>query len=71
MISKEEIFPLSSVKKNRRSTGLPGKFPTRWHPLAMPRKRGRAAGHGFEVAVASRSHLEKRQRFPIAWKICG
>src|SRR5439155_22814706 len=30
MISNDAILPPSSSKKNRRSTGLPGKFPTRW-----------------------------------------
>src|SRR6266545_5160778 len=30
MISNEAILSPSSLKKNRRSTGLPGKFPTRW-----------------------------------------
>src|SRR5438876_3803226 len=30
MISNDAILSPSSLKKNRRSTGLPGKFPTRW-----------------------------------------
>src|SRR6266700_5815522 len=30
MISNDAILAPSSLKKNRRSTGLPGKFPTRW-----------------------------------------
>src|SRR5437879_1034463 len=30
MISNDAILPPSSLKKKRRSTGLPGKFPTRW-----------------------------------------
>src|SRR5258708_31760672 len=30
MISNDASLSPSSVKKNRRSTGLPGKFPTRW-----------------------------------------
>src|SRR5262245_59662484 len=30
MISSDAILSLSSLKKYRRSMGLPGKFPTRW-----------------------------------------
>src|SRR5262245_47786785 len=30
MTSNDAILSPSSLKKNRRSTGLPGKFPTRW-----------------------------------------
>src|SRR6266702_7187547 len=30
MISNDVILSPSSLKKNRRSTGLPGKFPTKW-----------------------------------------
>src|SRR5438552_4077786 len=30
MISNDAILSPSSLKKNRRSTGLPGKFPARW-----------------------------------------
>ena len=30
MISNDAILSPSSLKKKRRSTGLPGKFPTRW-----------------------------------------
>jgi hypothetical protein len=40
------------------------------HRLAMSRKRGSAAGHGFEFAVAARSHLAERQRVSVARKIC-
>src|SRR5882672_10213682 len=41
------------------------------HPLALSRKCGGAAGHGFESAVAARSHLAERQRVSVACKICG
>ena len=30
MISNDVILSPSSLKKYRRSTGLPGKFPTKW-----------------------------------------
>src|SRR5438034_2565972 len=30
MIPNDAILSASSLKKNRRSIGLPGKFPTRW-----------------------------------------
>ena len=35
MISNDAILSPSSLKKNRRSTGLPGKFPTRWLVTAV------------------------------------
>src|SRR5207302_1439553 len=35
MISSDAILSPSSLKKNRRSTGLPGKFPTRWLVTAI------------------------------------
>lgn len=39
--------------------------------MALPQERNTAAGERFEIAIAFRVGLAKRQRFAVAREICG